>query len=84
MICPAGAIGEFLSILSRENISVFRKTEQVYGSRIPLRLQRAYRDRHETWGGDAVDVKALTDERRLLRTAKSCGPGAPMQAPSWR
>ena len=30
--------------------------------------------------GDAVDVKALTDERRLSRTAKSCGPGAPMQA----
>jgi hypothetical protein len=23
---------------------------------------------------------ALTDERRLMRTAKSCGPGAPMQA----
>jgi hypothetical protein len=22
-----------------------------------------YRGRHDTWGGDAVDVKALTDER---------------------
>jgi hypothetical protein len=30
---------------------------------------------------DAVDVKALTDERRPSRTAKSCGPGAPR---SWR
>src|ERR1700751_3018949 len=26
---------------------------------------------------NAVDVKVLTDERRPLRTAKSCGPGAP-------
>ena len=26
---------------------------------------------------NAVDAKALTDERRLLRTVKSCGPGAP-------
>jgi hypothetical protein len=25
-----------------------------------------------------VDVRALTDERRFPRTAKSCGPGAPM------
>ena len=33
---------------------------------------------------NAVDVKALTDERRSLRTAKSCGPGAPMQALSLR
>ncbi len=24
-----------------------------------------------------MDVKALTDERLLSRTAKSCGPGAP-------
>jgi len=29
---------------------------------------------------NAVDVKALSDERRSLRTVKSCGPGAPMQA----
>ena len=29
-----------------------------------------------------MDAVALTDERRQTRTAKSCGPGAPMQAPS--
>jgi hypothetical protein len=28
-------------------------------------------------GRNAVDAKALTDERRFSRTAKSCGPGAP-------
>ncbi len=31
---------------------------------------------------DAVDAKVSQDERHSLRTAKSCGPGAPMQAPS--
>jgi hypothetical protein len=32
---------------------------------------------------DAVDAMATTDERDLLRTAKSCGPGAPVLAPSF-
>jgi hypothetical protein len=31
---------------------------------------------------NAVDAGALTDERRISRTVKSCGSGAPMQAPS--
>src|ERR1700733_5993923 len=31
-------------------------------------------------GRDAVDVFAPEDERRKKRTAKSCGPGAPMLA----
>ena len=30
---------------------------------------------------NAVDADVPTDERQHLRTAKSCGPGAPMQAP---
>ena len=33
-------------------------------------------------GQDAVDADALTDERRLMRTAKSCGPDAPTLASS--
>ena len=33
-------------------------------------------------GRDAVDADVPTDERRLSRTAKSCGPGAPRQASS--
>jgi hypothetical protein len=33
-------------------------------------------------GRDAVDADGLTDEQQVSRTAKSCGPGAPMQAPS--
>src|SRR6185437_14563631 len=31
---------------------------------------------------NAVDANVPIDERHDLRTAKSCGPGAPMQAPS--
>ena len=32
-------------------------------------------------GRDAVDALAAQDERRLRRTAKSCGPDAPTLAP---
>jgi len=32
---------------------------------------------------DAVDAAAALDERRWLRTAKSCGPGAPTLALSF-
>jgi hypothetical protein len=34
-------------------------------------------------GRDAVDADALEDERRLMRTAKSCGPDAPTLESSW-
>ena len=34
-------------------------------------------------GWDAVDAKATQDERREMRTAKSCGPDAPTLASSW-
>jgi hypothetical protein len=46
-------------------------------SRRPGPKEGTYRERHIRWAGDAVDADALTDERRDLRTAKSCGPGAP-------
>ena len=47
---------------------------------IPPQARGAHRDRHSARGGDAVDAKVLTDERRCRGRAKSCGPGAPMQA----
>jgi hypothetical protein len=51
----------------------------------PSRLTRgAYRDRHGRWVRDAMDALAPQDERRLKRTAKPCGPGAPTLASSWR
>ena len=33
-------------------------------------------------GRDAVDASGATDERAILRTAKPCGSGAPLQASS--
>jgi hypothetical protein len=40
------------------------------------------REARSRW--DSFSEEAARDERREMRTAKSCGPGAPMQAPSWR
>ena len=39
-------------------------------------------DRHDTWGGDAMDALRPPDERGAMRTAKSRGPGAPTLASS--
>ena len=63
---------------ARVAISVNRKHLRHY----PASSKGAHRDRHEARGGNAVDATALTDERRCRGRAKSCGPGAPMQAPS--
>jgi hypothetical protein len=47
----------------------------------PSRLTRgAARDRHGRRERDAVDAVRAADERAVLRTAKSCGPDAPMLA----
>ena len=66
-----------LSSPGRENISIYRISDFAYVTCVPSRQRGAYRDRHDTRGGEAVDGKAPTDERRPSRTAKSCGPGAP-------
>ena len=55
---------------------------------VPTR-RGAFRDRHGRWVGDAVDAAASGTRnagRRmmLMRTAKSCGSGAPMPASSLR
>src|SRR5690348_9185314 len=34
-------------------------------------------DRHDTWGGDAMDAEAAPDERNQGGRAKSCGPDPP-------
>ncbi len=45
----------------------------------PSRLEQrdVARDRHDTWGGDAMDVVLASDEREPA-DVKSCGPGTPM------
>src|SRR3954447_4928127 len=80
----------------RANHSDFQKSCQAPESKIFLFFgnpnQRMVCPSHPTRGTiaivtnvrwDAVDAKAATDERGLSRTAKACGPGAPMLAPSF-
>ncbi len=52
-------------------------------SRRPTSARGAYRDRHDTRGGMRW-TRMCRRRATQLRTAKSCGPGAPMQAPSSR
>src|SRR5262245_34545940 len=51
---------------------------------IPPQEEGRTRDRHDTRGGTAVDADALQRRTAFLRTAKSCGPGAPTLALSSR
>jgi hypothetical protein len=51
---------------------------------IPHPKRGAYRDRHGRWARDAMDEGSRGRRARDLRTAKSCGPDAPMLASSWR
>src|SRR5271166_2899755 len=83
VICPTGGERKFLSSRRGKNISVLQKFDSCYGLRVPPRLKRGDRERHERGVRDAVDANALTDERRNLRTAKPCGPDAPTLASSF-
>jgi hypothetical protein len=82
VICPTGAIAKVVSIQRPKNILIFRILDLVYGLLVPLRHEGRTR-RHERGaecgGRDCADGRAAWS-----RTAKSCGPGAPMQAPSSR
>ncbi|CCE04713.1 hypothetical protein BRAS3843_1110001 [Bradyrhizobium sp. STM 3843] len=54
----------------------------------PASTGGAYRDRHETWEGDAMgavgrSVADVAPTNDPLRTAKSCGPGLPVLRPSF-
>jgi hypothetical protein len=45
---------------------------------IPCSMRGAFRDRHERWAAGSGGRGCAFDERRVMRTAKSCGPDAPM------
>ena len=57
----------------------FVKTEIMYSPHRPASTRGAYAS-SRTWGGMRWTQAVSQDERRWLRTAKSCGPGAPKQA----
>ena len=44
-------------LLCRRRSRLCRRAHQIYDSRHPALSRGAYRDRHETWGGDAMDVE---------------------------
>ncbi len=91
LICPVQ--------ISAQKYFPFFFSEIVCYLRRPGPIRGTYRDRHIRWAGDAVDARASgarsiagrffrerlmrAGRATLLRTAKSCGPGAPMQAPSF-
>src|ERR1700736_2178680 len=86
-LVPAGQISDELSSPLWKNIPVFVRPKsplELPPSRAPPR--GALRDRHGRWARDAMDAKcrALSLARTSggLRTAKSCGPGAPTLVPS--
>ena len=57
---------------------------QLHVSACPVPTRGAYRDRHGRWVRDAMDASDAVDESAALRTAKLCGPDAPMLASSLR
>jgi len=70
--------------LCRRPAALFKTPNQQHPSPCPAPARGAYRDRHGRWARDAMDAAAAQDEWRCRRTAKSCGPGAPTLASSWR
>jgi len=63
----------------RTNISLSENRKLCIVPAIPPHRRGAYAS-SRTWRRDAVDALATQDERRWLRTAKACGPGAPTLA----
>jgi hypothetical protein len=65
------AIGKLpvVPICRRQPSLQFLQIRSILVSILP-RARGAHRDRHDARGGDAVDVTALTDERRMSRTSE--------------
>jgi hypothetical protein len=80
---PDGQITEFLSSPLAKNISLSPSGK----SNLPLAPSRPTEGRLAIVtdaGRDAVDADGAIDERRLMRTAKSCGPDTPTLVSSLR
>jgi hypothetical protein len=77
-----GEPNDFLSIPAEKNISFRRSVEADLLIRHPVPIRGAYRDRHER-GAGCGGRGGASDEGAGLRTAKSCGPDAPMLASSF-
>jgi hypothetical protein len=76
LICPTGTLAKTLSTPRAKNILLFRSNHQVYGRLVPLRSRgvRVVTNVER----NAVDAGRADRRAARRRTAKSCGPGAPM------
>jgi len=82
LICPDGLFDAWRVQPPFEKYFRFHLT-QITGLSPAIPSHRgAFRDRHGRWVRDTMDAVARADERRCLRTAKSCGPDAPTLASS--
>ena len=74
--------------ICRTSFSLRRRANQNDALACLALIRGAARDRHGRWERDAMDAhrraQSLARRAALVRTAKSCGPGAPMQALSLR
>ena len=85
IVSPTGKSPKTCPSPLRKNIPLSPSGKSVAtSSRASRAHKRGVGHRHERWARDAVDAKVATDERGLMRTAKSCGPDAPMLASSLR
>jgi len=79
---PDGQISKNLSSPSLKNIPLNPSGKSALRLRASHPMRGALRNvTNARW--DAVDAAAMQDELGLLRTAKSCGPGAPVLALSF-
>jgi hypothetical protein len=80
--CPTGKSAKTCLALREKIFRLTRRANQRYQlARLTRQEGRLAIVTNVRW--DAVDGMAAKDERQLSRTAKSCGPGAPMLALSF-
>src|ERR1700736_5563500 len=83
LICPSGCSATPVSSPSRKNIPVLSLPKSLLYPP-PFRPTEGRHAIVTAAGRDAVDADSAADERRVRRTAKSCGPDAPTLVSSWR
>jgi len=83
LICPTGVQVERVSSPIFKNISLPPSGKSLLQP-TPFRPTEGRHAIVTAAGRDAVDADSAADERRVRRTAKSCGPDAPTLASSWR
>jgi hypothetical protein len=80
-IDPTGKSPKVCPSLRAKRFRLTRRANQSYQLAPSHPTRGALRTSRSVWW-DAVDAELANDDRERSRTAKSCGPGAPMLAPS--